>query len=135
MLERLKLGSKFTLLLTLVFLGGIILSGVTLSSAMQRKAEEEVTNTAKILTQTMNSVRNYTSNNIQPLLKQRLQTDPKFISETVPAYSARQVFEGFRAHPEYKSFFYKEATLNPTSLKDKADKFETKLVEKFRSQP
>jgi signal transduction histidine kinase/CheY-like chemotaxis protein len=134
MLERLKLGSKFTLLLTLVFLGGIILSGVTLSSAMQRKAEEEVTNTAKILTQTMNSVRSYTSNNIQPLLKQRLQTEPKFISETVPAYSARQVFEGFRAHPEYKSFFYKEATLNPTNLKDKADEFETKLVEKFRSQ-
>jgi signal transduction histidine kinase/DNA-binding response OmpR family regulator len=135
MLEKLKLGSKFTLLLTLVFVGGIVLSGVTLSSAMQRKAEEEVSNTAKILTQTMNSVRTYTSNNIRPLLKERLQTDPQFISETVPAYSARQVFEGFRARPEYKSFFYKEATLNPTNLKDKVDDFEAKLVEKFRSQP
>ena len=135
MIEKLKLGSKFTLLLTLVFLGGIVLSGVTLSSAMQHKAEEEVTNTAQILTQTMNSVRTYTSNNINPLLKQRLKTEPKFISETVPAFAAREVFEHFRDRPEYKSFFYKEATLNPTNSKDKADEFESKLVEQFRSQP
>jgi signal transduction histidine kinase len=135
MIEKLKLGSKFTLLLTLVFLGGILLSGVTLSSAMQRKAEEEVTNTAQILTQTMNSVRTYTSNNINPLLKQRLETEPTFISETVPAFAAREVFEHFRESPEYKSFFYKEATLNPTNSKDKADEFETNLVEQFRSQP
>jgi signal transduction histidine kinase/CheY-like chemotaxis protein len=135
MIQKLKLGNKFTLLLTLVFLGGIVLSGVTLSSAMQRKAEDEVMSTAQILTQVMNSVRSYTSNNIQPLLKERLETDPKFISETVPAFSARAVFENFRDRPEYKSFFYKEATLNPTNLKDKADEFETKLVNQFRSQP
>ncbi len=135
MIEKLKLGSKFTLLLTLVFLGGIVLSGVTLSRAMQHKAEEEVTNTARILTQTMNSVRSYTSNNINPLLKQRLETEPKFISETVPAFAAREVFEHFRDTKEYKSFFYKEATLNPTNPRDKADEFETNLVNQFRSQP
>lgn len=135
MIRKLKLGTKFTLLLTLVFLGGIVLSGVTLSAAMQRKAEDEVMTKAEILTQTMNSVRDYTSNNIAPLLNDRLETSPKFVSEVVPAFSAWEVFERFRDRPEYSSFFYKEATLNPTNLRDRADEFETKLAEQFRSQP
>lgn len=135
MIGKLKLGTKFTLLLALVFLGGIVLSGVTLSSAMQRKAEDEVMAKAEILTQTMNSVRDYTSNNVAPLLKDQLETSPKFIGEVVPAFSARQVFERFRDRPEYSSFFYKEATLNPTNLRDRADEFEKTLVEQFRSQP
>ena len=33
----------------------------------------------------------------------------------------------------YKDFFYKEAPLNPTNLRDKADEFEAKIVEKFRN--
>ena len=135
MISRLKLGTKFTLLLVLVFLGGIVLSGVTLSGAMQRKVEDEVTTTAEILTQTINSVRNYTSNNIIPLLAEQLATEPEFIPEIVPSYAARKVFENFRERPEYSSFFYKEAAPNPTNLTDKADEFETKLVEQFRSQP
>lgn len=135
MLGKLKLGTKFTLLLTLVFLGGIIISGITLSSAMQRKAEDEITTKAEILTQTMNSVRTYTSDNIRPLLADQLASSPEFISETVPAYAAREVFEHFRDRPEYKSFLYKEATLNPTNPRDQADEFESALVEQFRSQP
>lgn len=135
MIGKLKLGTKFTLLLILVFLSGIVLSGVTLSSAMQRKAEDEVTAKAEILTHTMNSVREYTSNNVVPLLKDRLETSPKFIGEVVPAFTARKVFEKFRERPEYSSFFYKEASLNPTNLKDRADEFETKLLEQFRTQP
>ncbi len=135
MLSNLKLGTKFTLLLTLVFLGGIIISGVTLSSALHRKAEDEITTKAEILTQTMNSVRAYTSDNIQPLLAKQLKSSPEFISETVPAYAAREVFEHFRERPEYTSFLYKEATLDPTNPRDQADTFESKLVEKFRNQP
>ncbi len=135
MLRELKLGTQFTLLLTLIFLGGIILSGVTLSQAMQRKAEDEIATKAEILTQTMNAVRSYTSEHVAPLLQDELKTSSTFISQTVPAYSARQVFENFRSQPDYRNFFYKEATLNPTNLKDKADEFEAQLVEKFRSQP
>ncbi|GAB4364398.1 MAG: hypothetical protein Kow00121_00010 [Elainellaceae cyanobacterium] len=135
MFRKLKLGTQFTLLLTLIFLGGIILSGVTLSQAMQRKAEDEIATKAEILTETMNAVRTYTSEHIAPLLRDQLETAPKFISEVVPAFSAGQVFENFRSQPEYRNFFYKEATLNPTNLKDKADEFETQIVEQFRQQP
>ncbi len=135
MLRKLRLGTQFTLVLTLIFLCGIILSGIALSGAMQQKAEDEIATHAEILTQTMNGVRKYTSDRITPLLQDRLATNPTFISEVVPAFSAREVFENFRNQPEYRNFFYKEATLNPTNLKDKADRFETDLVEQFRKQP
>jgi signal transduction histidine kinase/DNA-binding response OmpR family regulator len=135
MLRKLRLGTQFTLVLTLIFLCGIVLSGVALSGAMQQKAEEEISNHAEILTQTMNGVRKYTSERVAPLLQDRLATTPTFVSETVPAFAARQVFENFRHLPEYQNFFYKEATLNPTNLNDKADSFETNLVEQFRKQP
>ena len=135
MFRKLRLGTQFTLLLTLIFLGGIILSGLILSEAMQRKAEDEIATKAEILTQTMNAVRIYTSDHIAPLLQDQLKTTPTFLREVVPAFSAREVFENFRHQPEYQNFFYKEATLNPTNLKDKADEFETELVEQFRRQP
>ncbi len=135
MFRKLRLGTQFTLLLTLIFLGGIILSGITLSEAMQRKAEDEIITKAEILTQTMNAVRSYTSEHITPLLQDQLDTSPTFIREVVPAFSAREVFENFRHQPEYRNFFYKEATLNPTNYKDKANGFESNLIEQFRQQP
>ncbi|MEL6138541.1 MAG: response regulator [Cyanobacteria bacterium J06628_6] len=132
MLKKLKLGQKFTFLFTLIFLGGLLLSGVFLSQAMQQKAEKEVIAQAEILTQTMNSVRSYTSDHVRPLLQDRLETETEFIAETVPAYSAREVFESFRESPGYGSFFYKEATLNPTNPRDLANDFEATLVNQFR---
>jgi signal transduction histidine kinase/DNA-binding response OmpR family regulator len=135
MLDHLKLGPKFTLLLTIVFVLGILLSGVTLWATIQHEAEEDITMRAELLMQTMNSVRNYTSNHIQPLLEKRLLTESEFIQETVPAFSARTVFDQFRNRPEYSSFFYKEATPNPTNPQDLADSFEADLFEKFHRQP
>ncbi|NDJ18004.1 c-type heme family protein [Myxacorys almedinensis] len=131
-LQRLKLGPKFNLLLALVFIGGFIISGLALSNVLESRAKNEVTSKALILIQTMNSVRDYTSTNLQPLLNPRLDTDSTFIPETVPAYSATEVFQRVRKTDPYKDFFYKEATLDPTNLRDKADSFEADLVDKFR---
>lgn len=135
MLKNINLQTRFNLLLMLVFIGGIFMSGAALSNVLQQKAQDEVTSKALILIQTMNSVRDYTSNHINPLLTPSLQTEPAFIPETVPAYSATEVFANLRENEEYKNFFYKEATLNPTNLRDKADNFETRLVKRFRSEP
>lgn len=132
MLKHLKIGAKFNLLLLLVFIISILVSSIALSNVLQKKAQNEVTSQAFILMQTMNAVRSYTQKNINPLLAPRLETEPTFISETVPAYSASEVFANFRTNSEYQNFLYKEATLNPTNLRDKADNFETQVVEQFR---
>ncbi|MBD0269845.1 MAG: DUF3365 domain-containing protein, partial [Cyanobacteria bacterium Co-bin8] len=131
-LQNLQLGQKFTVLLLLVFLGGILASGLALSSVLNRSAQAQLTTKALMLMETMNSVRDYTSTHIQPELVSRL--DAEFLPQTVPAYAAREIFESFRGNPIYADFFYKEATLNPTNLRDKADDFEAKLVQQFQQQ-
>ncbi|MBT9314653.1 c-type heme family protein [Leptothoe spongobia] len=127
-----SLGKQFTKMLTIIFFVGIIASGLILSAAMRQKAEGEIVQQAEILIQTMNAVRTYTSGKVKPQLADELAESSKFIPETVPAYSAREVFEGFRAEDTYKDFLYKEATLNPTNPRDQADDFETQIVNKFR---
>lgn len=133
-LQRLKLGPRFNVLLALVFIGGFALSGLALSNVLETRAKNEVTSKALVLIQTLNSVRDYTSTNIQPLLNPRLDTDSTFIAETVPAYAATEVFQRVRKIDDYKDFFYKEATLNPTNLRNKADTFEAGLVKRFREE-
>jgi HAMP domain-containing protein len=134
MLRNLKLGTRFNLLLLLVFICGVSISGVALSTMLQRKAQAEVASKAMTLMQTMTAVRNYTNTHINPLLAPRLETESVFIPETVPAYAATEVFENLRRNEGYNNFFYKEATLNPTNLRDKADTFETTIVEHFRQE-
>ncbi|NET37074.1 MAG: DUF3365 domain-containing protein [Cyanothece sp. SIO1E1] len=131
-LRDLKLGKKFTTLLLIVFICGITVSGTALYAILNYHAQNEITSRALILMETMNSVRDYTSTQVKPELADRLETE--FLPETVPAYSAREVFEKLRTEQSYSDFFYKEATLNPTNLRDKADPFETGIVEGFRRQ-
>jgi methyl-accepting chemotaxis protein len=128
--SNLKLGQKLTLLLVLVFIGGVIASGITLSRILNTSAQNEITSQALMLMETMNSVRDYTNTQVKPELADKLETE--FLPQTVPAYAAREVFEKWRSNQTYKEFFYKEATLNPTNLRDKADGFESTIVERFR---
>ncbi|MEL6928031.1 MAG: DUF3365 domain-containing protein [Cyanobacteria bacterium J06600_6] len=131
-LNNWKLGAKLNLILIGILVSAIALCGLLLSKILEHKIEQEVSDKAFIMIETMNSVRNYTSSQVKPELAERLATEAYFIPETVPAYSAREVFEGLRQQPEYESFFYKEATLNPTNPRDKADRFETEITEQFR---
>jgi HAMP domain-containing protein len=130
--QNLKLGKKLTILLLIVFIGGIVISGAGLATILNRNAQNEVTSKALVLMGVMNSVRDYTNTQVRPELVDKLET--KFIPQTVPAYSAREVFEKFRTTKEYNDFFYKEATLNPTNLRNKADDFEKAIVERFRKE-
>ena len=135
MLQNLRIGTKLTGFLILAFLISIAVSGLFLSSAMNKKAESEIQTRADMLSHMMNAVRSYTSLHVSPKLQQRLFTEQQFISETVPAFSARIIFNSFREDPAFADFRYKEATLNPTSPHDQADAFESGLVAKFRADP
>ncbi|MEP1061222.1 MULTISPECIES: c-type heme family protein [Cyanophyceae] len=70
-----------------------------------------------------------------PSLTEKIETTPAFVPESVPTYAVREVFEKLRQHENYANFFYKDATLNPTNIRDKADEFETALIERFREEP
>ncbi|MGF1603211.1 MAG: DUF3365 domain-containing protein [Thermosynechococcaceae cyanobacterium] len=135
MLKNFKLGMKLNLILFVIFIVIVIVNGLILSNVLQANAEQEVTRKALVLIETMDSVRDYTRLQVNPELADRLETEDQFLPQTVPGYSAREVFEYLRKRDAYTDFFYKEATLNPTNLRDKTDTFEAGIVETFRKNP
>ena len=134
MYKDLKLTVKLNIILTIILLFLVCTISFILSKVLQNYAEQVVAERASILIETMNSIRNYTSTQINPELSARLETEPIFLSQAVPAYSAREVFEHLRTNEKYSQFFYKEATLNPTNIRDKADEFETEIINSFQDQ-
>ncbi|GAB1541683.1 DUF3365 domain-containing protein [Scytonema sp. NUACC21] len=132
MLKNLKLRQKFTVLLLIILIVGLSLSGLALSTLLRRNAINEIASRALTLIDTMTSIREYTLTQIYPELYSKLEE--KFLPQVVSAYSAREVFEILRKKPEYRDFFYKEAAINPTNLRDKADSFEAKILERFRKE-
>ena len=75
------------------------------------------------------AARGYTSTQVGPLLETQMKYT--FLPQSVPAYSATEVFNDLRKkHAEYG---YKEAVLNPTNPRNRAVDWETDLVTQFRS--
>ncbi|MGB3637398.1 MAG: DUF3365 domain-containing protein [Rivularia sp. (in: cyanobacteria)] len=132
-LHRLKIASQFTLILSIIFIVGVGLGGFALSQALENKTLAEMNARAEMAVYIANSVRSYTSNDIAPLINQFTNTQTEFIPETIPSIAAKRVFEGFKTNWKYKDLIYKEATLNPTNLDDRANRFEAKLIENFES--
>ncbi|MDJ0676533.1 MAG: DUF3365 domain-containing protein [Calothrix sp. MO_167.B42] len=131
MLKNLNLKKKFTIVLLLILAFALSISGWILSSILIERAEDEIAAKALTLIDTISSVRVYSVDQITPELSDNL--DNRFLPQSISAYAAREVFEILRKQPKYNDYFYKEATLNPTNIRDKADEFETKIVEEFRS--
>ena len=135
MFRRSKLGTRFIVLLLLVFVIGSLAAGLILSSAVERTAERMVEMQGLTLLQTMNAVRSYTSKHVGPLLGDEQAKSDKFIPESVPAFSAKTVFSNFEAQPDYQGFVYKEATVNPSNPTNLADDFEAGLMRQFAANP
>ncbi|MDJ0736153.1 MAG: DUF3365 domain-containing protein [Nostocaceae cyanobacterium] len=132
MFKKLKLRQKFTIFLVLIVILGLIVSGFALSTVLRQNAKHEIAAKALTLIDTITATREYSNSRITPELSEQLET--KFLPQSISAFAAREVFEIFRKEPNYKDFLYKEATLNPTNPRDKADIFETAIVEQFRQE-
>jgi HAMP domain-containing protein len=130
-LNNLTLAKKLTILLIVIFIGGISFSGMALANILNYKAQNEISSQASLLSQTLSSVRSYTSNEVTPELRKRLGTE-EFLPQTIGSFSSRKVFEKLQKdNPFYQDFSYKSAVLNPSNFEDKADEFETLLVQQF----
>jgi len=113
----------------------LLLAAIALSygcrSLLQSNAKLEVMREASLMLDSALAIRNYTSAEILPLLEARMKAE--FPPQGVPFYAATQNFLKLREqHPQYA---YKEATLNPTNLRDRATDWEADLVQHFRNDP
>ena len=124
-----KLLLKFNLVFVLIFALGFGATGFVSWRLLERNAREEIAGSARLLMDTALATRNYTSAQIGPLLQTQMKYT--FLPQTIPAYSATEVFGDLRKkHEEYG---YKEAVLNPTNPRDRAVEWEADIVTQFRS--
>lgn len=124
-----KLLVKFNLVFILVFVLGLAATGYISRDLLQRNAQQEVLDHARLLMEKALAVRSYTSGQIAPLLDTQMKYT--FLPQSVPAYSATEVLGTLQK--KYPDYHYKEATLNPTNPRDRAVEWEVDIVNQFRN--
>lgn len=123
--------TKFNLAMVVVFSLAMVPAGWISHALLQKSARTQVIQNARIMMETAMAVRGYTISQVKPLLNAQLAE--KFLPQTVPAYSATEVFNALRkSYPEYE---YKEATLNPSNPRDRTTDWEADVVNEFRRDP
>lgn len=126
-----KLLAKLNLVIILAFAVGMVLAAFISRNLLRDNAQAQVIDNARIMMETALAMRGYTVGQVKPLLEPLMQD--KFLPQSVPAYSATEIFNALRHdNPEYT---YKEATLNPTNPRNRAVDWETDLVNEFRRDP
>ncbi len=119
---------KFNLSLLAVMALGLAVSGFFLRDLLQKNARDEVLHEAGLVMESALAIRAYTVDHVRPRLQKQLEEE--FLPQTVPAFAATETLATLKKkYPEYS---YKEATLNPTNPRDKAEDWEAKVVEAFR---
>ena len=122
---------KFNIVLVLVFAAGIGVSAFVSQKLLQENAKEDVLHSAGLMMEAALSIRGYTVQQVKPHLEDKLQA--VFLPQSVPAYSATEIFNSLRK--KYPDYSYKEATLNPTNPRDRAVEWEADIVNAFRADP
>lgn len=128
-----KLLARFNLIFILVFGVGTIIAVWLAYIFLRNDAKQQVLAQAKLMMETTLATRSYTTHQIKPLLQKVQAHDAVFLPQTVPAYSATQVFNYL--HTRNPDYAYKEATLNPTNPIDRATDWEADVVNRFRDNP
>jgi protein-histidine pros-kinase len=124
-----KLIVKFNLVFVLVFLLGLFAAGTVSDQLLQKNAREEIVLNARLVMESALAARAYTSTQVGPLLQTQMKYT--FLPQSVPAYSANEIFDVVRkTFPEYA---YKEAVLNPTNPRNRANDWEADIVNQFRN--
>jgi len=128
---KFSIATKFNLVFVTIFAIGFAAAGVVANTLLKESAREETLQNARLLLEAAKSVRGYTASQIQPLLVNQMKYE--FHPQSVPSYSAVENMNVIlKAYPD---FSYKEATLNPTNLRDKATDWEVDIVQKLRKSP
>jgi HAMP domain-containing protein len=126
-----KLLAKFNLILCLVLGVGLALAAVVSHHLAQEDARAEVVRQAQLMMADLSAARDYTTGRVKPLLEKQQEHLTSFLPETVPAFAATETFGLIR--PSYPDYDYKEATLNPTNLRDRAADWEADVIRAFRN--
>lgn len=147
-----RLLAKFSLIFAAVFGLGLAAAAWLFHGSLQQSAREQVLYHAQIMMETALAMRNYTTDQIRPVVNDLSQPyKPKsddvfsklcardmaskqiFRPQTVPAFAATEIFNYLRK--KYPDYFYKEASLNPTNPRNRVVDWEEDIIKVFRNRP
>ena len=123
-----KLRGKVNLALSGAFLVGLILAGAGAYKVLTDEAVESSARDARIMMEQASAIRTYTAEAIKPLLEQQMKV--QFLPHSIPSFAAQSNFRLVQKKlPEYS---YREPTLNPTNVNDRAVDWEAVIINAFR---
>lgn len=126
-----RIETRLTLSLAFCLCLGLGISSFISFKLEIRQAKEEVTEKAEMLLETGLAIRAYTTDEIAPTLRQ-MQRDAGFNVQQVPSFSALNTIR--RLGEKYPEYQYRESSLNPTNVKDRANDWEVSLIRKFQTE-
>jgi HAMP domain-containing protein len=125
------LKAKFNLVMLLAFIGGLGLAAALSWRIVHDNVRREVLLEARIMMAEASAIRDYTANEIEPLLADQIKT--RFLPHTVPSWAAQTNLRAMAA--QFPDYTYKEAALNPTNPADRATDWESGIIGQFTRDP
>jgi protein-histidine pros-kinase len=97
-----KLLVKFNLIFITLFGAGSVLIGYIAYQFLMENARAEVVQQAQLMIESARSNRQYTADEVAPLLEKLPAHQTRFLPQTIPCYAATVTFEDLRKkYPEY----------------------------------
>jgi len=125
------LRTKFNLVLIVAFLVGLAVATVLVWRITTEEAKQQMLNEANLIMGSGGAVRSYTQKEIEPLVADQLAT--RFVPHSVPSFAAQAVLR--ELGKEFSEYSYKEAALNPTNPSDRANNWESDVIDAFKRDP
>ena len=125
------LKAKFNMVMLLAFIGGLGLAAALSWRIVHDNVRREVLLEARIMMAEASAIRDYTANEIEPLLADQIKT--RFLPHTVPSWAAQTNLRAMAA--QFPDYTYKEAALNPTNPADRATDWESGIIGQFTRDP
>ena len=128
-----KLLTKFNLVLIVVFGLGLALISHFAYDFLMSDARQQVLQQAQLLEASASATKDYTDQQVSPILEKTPQHGADFLPQTIPFSAATVTFRLLRS--SYPNYDLREAVLNPTNLDDRATEWEVDLINYFRNHP
>jgi protein-histidine pros-kinase len=125
------LKAKFNLVLLAAFAVGLALAAGLSWRIVHDNARREVLQEAAIMMAQASAVRDYTTDEIAPLLAEQLKV--RFLPQSIPFFAGQTVLRTLAK--QFPDYAYKEAALNPTDPADRATDWESAIIGTFGQNP
>lgn len=120
-------------MLIVLFGIGLLLVSQLSRRFLENNAREQTIQQARLMVSSARSTRDYTEEELDPLLEKTPDSAERFLPQTIPFYAATVTFNHLRR--DYPDYTYKEAALNPTNQRDRAEDWEADIINHFRDHP